>query len=65
MKKWLMEHFLPMWAKQTLLEDNKALRREIKALRQENRELTAYLRGLEQGVKAMRKISIYTGGERG
>jgi len=65
MKKWLMEHFLPMWAKETLLEDNKALRREIKALRQENRELTAYLRGLEQGVKAMRKISIYTGGERG
>ena len=65
MKKWLMEHFLPMWAKQTLLEDNKALRREVKALRQENRELTAYLRGLEQGVKAMRKISIYTGGERG
>lgn len=64
MKKWLMEHFLPMWAKQTLLEDNKQLRREIKALRQENRELTAYLRGLEQGVKAMRKISIYTGGER-
>ena len=65
MKKWLMEHFLPMWAKQTLLEDNKALRREVRALRQENRELTAYLRGLEQGVKAMRKISIYTGGERG
>ncbi len=64
MKKWLIEGFLPMWAKQTVLEDNRQLSRELRALRAENRELRAYIQGLEKGIRAGRKIQIYNrGGE--
>ena len=64
MKKWLVNGFLPMWAKQTVLEDNRLLAREIRALRSENRELKAYIRGLESGMRAGKRVQIYNrGGE--
>lgn len=64
MKKWLIEGFLPMWAKQTVLEDNRQLSRELRALRAENRELRAYIQGLEKGIRAGKKVQIYNrGGE--
>ena len=64
MKKWLIEGFLPMWAKQTVLEDNRQLSRELRALRAENRELRAYIQGLEKGIRAGKKDQIYNrGGE--
>lgn len=63
MKNWLIEHFLPMWARQTVLQDNRELSRQIKALRQENKELSAYLRGLEAGIRSGRRVNIYTGGK--
>lgn len=59
MKHWLTEHFLPMWAKQTVLSENRQLHRENRLLRQENRELTAYIRGLESGIRAGKKVQIY------
>ena len=62
MKKWLIEKFLPMWAKETVLRDNRQLSRQLKALRQENKELTAYIRGLEVGQRS-RRVNIYTGGK--
>ena len=55
MKKWLIETFLPMWAKETVLSDNKALSRKLKALEQENKLLSAYIKGLERGLRAARK----------
>ncbi len=55
MKRWLLEHFLPMWAKETVLQDNRVLRRENRVLRQENNELRAYIRGLEKGLRTARK----------
>lgn len=63
MKKWLVEQFLPMWAKETVLSENRALRQENRALRQENRELTAYIRGLESGIRAGKQVRIYQRGE--
>mgnify|MGYP003292794661 CR=1 FL=1 len=64
MKKWLIEGFLPMWAKQTVLEDNRQLGRELRALRAENRELRAYIQGLEKGIRAGKRVQIYNrGGE--
>lgn len=63
MKRWILEKFLPMWAKETLLADNRELSRQIKALRQENKELSAYLRGLETGIRSGRRVNIYTGGK--
>lgn len=55
MKKWLMEHFLTMWAKETVLRDNRQFRRQIRTLEQKNRELQAYIRGLELGLRAVKK----------
>jgi len=62
MKKWLIEHFLPMWAKQTVLADNRALLRKNRALRRQNRELLAYIRGLETGLQAARRVTVHNHG---
>ena len=43
MRKWLTENFLPMWAKETVLRDNKNLRIENEALRQKVNELESYI----------------------
>ncbi len=51
MKKWLLEGFLPMWAKQTVLQDNKRLTRQLRQLQQENEKLTSYIRGLHMGLR--------------
>lgn len=54
MKKWLIDRFLPMWAKETVLRDNRALHRENEALKQENACLSAYIRGLQRGIRKTR-----------
>ena len=59
MKKWFLETFLPMWAKETVLRDNRALVRSLRDERQENARLVAYIRGLEKGLRSHRH-----GGER-
>lgn len=63
MKKWLLENFLPMWARETVLQDNRQLARRVKELQQENKALSAYVRGLEAGIRAGRRVSIYAGGK--
>lgn len=63
MKKWLIDTFLPMWARQTVLADNRVLTRQIKDLRRENAEQAAYIRGLETGLRDRRRVNIYTGGK--
>ena len=55
MKKWFLEHFLPMWAKQTVLQDNRELFKQNRQLRQQIKELKAYIRGLELGLRAVRR----------
>ena len=62
MKKWLTEHFLPMWAKETVLADNKRLHAENESLMKQNRELKAYIQGLQAGIRAGKRISIYNRG---
>ena len=61
LKKWLVERFLPMWAKETILEDNKKLLDEIAKLRRQLDKKDAYIEGLEAGVKAQRRIVINNG----
>ncbi len=63
MKKWLVERFLPMWAKETVLAENRQLRRENRRLREENDKLSAYIRGVLQGARAVKTVKIY-GGEK-
>lgn len=55
MKRWLLEHFLPMWAKETVLKDNRQLHRQVKSLQQQIRVQQAYIRGLELGLRAARR----------
>lgn len=47
-----------MWAKQTVLSDNRRLQAENERLREKNRQLQAYIEGLRSGVRlAKRKQS--------
>ena len=43
MKKWLTDRFLPMWAKETVLADNRRLQRESAEQKRKIRELEAYI----------------------
>ena len=57
-KEWLFARFLPAYCKEKLMEDNKNLTGRVIELQQENRELRAYIEGLEQGIRVLRKIKI-------
>ncbi len=63
MKKWLTQQFLPMWAKQTVLAENRELREKIAQLQEENRVLKAYIRGLLAGARAARRNVLTEGGK--
>ena len=63
MKKWLTDSFLPMWAKETVLSDNRRLKRQIRAMEQEQAQMKAYIQGLETGIRAVKRITIHNGGQ--
>lgn len=63
MKKWLLDAFLPMWAKETVLAENRQLKRELRKNQQELEQMKMYIHGLEMGIRAMKRITIHTGGE--
>lgn len=54
MKKWLLDRFLPMWAKETVLQDNRLLRKENELLQQKVCELESYIRGIHMGMRHAR-----------
>lgn len=55
MRKWLTEKFLPLWAKETVLRDNKLLQAENQMLRQRINELDQYIQGIHLGLRGRRK----------
>ena len=57
-KQWLFDRLLPMWAKETLLKENRALSQEVAELKQKLEIQSAYLAGMENGVRALRRIVI-------
>ena len=57
MKKWLLERFLPMWAKETLWKDYRALRRENARLRRQILQKEAYIKGLHKAFSLERRLS--------
>lgn len=59
MKKWFLEHYLPMWAKETVLRDNRRLARENRQLSRENESLRCYIRGLHRGLRSGRCGGTY------
>ena len=60
-KSWFLDRFLPMWAKEAVLADNKKLQRQLVSLEQELERKDAYIDGLETGIRAQRRIIINTG----
>lgn len=60
-KAWLYGRFLPMWAKETVLRENKELREENEKLLFQLAEKDAYIEGLQAGMRSLRKIVINTG----
>lgn len=62
MKKWLIDNFLPMWAKETVLSDYRRLKRENKILEQEMNYMRAYIDGLESGLRAAKRMTARNGG---
>ena len=57
-KSWLINIFLPAWAKDSIYRENEALRFEVSDLRAKLREREAFIEGLERGVRAQRRIVI-------
>ena len=55
MKKWLLDRFLPMWAKQTVYRDNRLLAEKLNKSTAEIDRLRAYIKGLEKGVQRQGK----------
>lgn len=51
-----------MWAKETVLADNRRLLRENETLKQQLDKKDAYIQGLQLGIRAGKRISIYNGG---
>lgn len=57
-KKWLVNKYLPAYAKQTILEDNKRLNLALQAQKERINELEAYIDGIQFATRATRKIII-------
>ena len=51
MKKWLINNYLPMWAKETVLAENKTLNKRNQQLEQEIAVLKAKIYGMETVLK--------------
>lgn len=61
LRKWLLERFLPAWAKDSVYRENKELLARLERQEQEIRELNAYIDGLEAGLRSMRRVVIQNG----
>ena len=51
LKEWFLLTFLPGWAKETVLRDNRALQQKLDAQRAELDRLRAYVDGLEFAIR--------------
>lgn len=60
-KRWLLERFLPAWAKDTVYRENQILRAKLDDRDREIRERNAYIDGLETALRSMRRIVIQNG----
>lgn len=59
LKQWLTERYLPAYARQSMLEEQTRLRRELAKLQERYSALRAYTDGLEHALAALRCQQIY------
>lgn len=64
-KQWFYHKFLPEYCRQSLLEENERLRRELARKEQRIRDQDNYLEGMYDAQRAMRRISIYNNNGKG
>ena len=57
-RDWIVNTFLPAYAKQTILAENAKLKAENAQLRARLREQEAYIDGFEDGIRAQRRVVI-------
>ena len=60
-KKWLIDRILPVWAREELLRQIRALEEENERLRHVVALKDEYIDGLKWGVKQQRKVVIEEG----
>lgn len=60
-KNWLIDRFLPVWAKETVLRDNRKLQAENEKLLFQLAEKDAYIEGLRAGIRSVRRVAVNTG----
>lgn len=63
LKQWFFYKYLPAYCKEELMEENENLRKKVQALKAENKELEAYISGMQRGLRAVKKIQIVNRGE--
>lgn len=57
-KQWLFTRFLPEYCRQKLLEENDRLKSEKEELQQKYENLYSYVRGMENALRAGRRITV-------
>lgn len=63
-KNWLLERFLPMWAKETVFAENQRLKDQVKQLEESLARKEAYITGMVAGMKCQRRVIINTAEEK-
>ena len=58
-KKWLVDSFLPRYAKESLIEENNRLRQELQNIRQQAVEIQRYAAGLEYALRHMPGVVVH------
>lgn len=58
-KKWLVENFLPRYAKESLIEENRRLQKELDELRSASTAMYEYGQGLEFALRHMPVMVVY------
>jgi FtsZ-binding cell division protein ZapB len=61
-KKWLYERYLPAYCREKLTEENESLKKQLQEATAENRELKAYINGMQTRLKSV-KIQINNRGD--
>jgi len=62
LRTWILERFLPAWAKDSVYRENAALLEKIAEQEQKIRELNAFIDGIETALRKQRVVIQMGGG---